>query len=372
MPSIPRYPASFSHLNPIAIASLIGLIILGTACATAMYPGPRRGDKETALFRPGKNTMVLRIDGRAVDGGSAARYEILPGRHEIVAVAEAVTNSETLKSEAINVCFLAKPMHVYKIRTFLERTELDDVVWKPIILDTDSDRDVKFECRENLDSSPAASADIAAAVAPAAPLVRRGHSRGERLAANPTPREPLPGTGFHLGLGLAFGGDKLATGTYTNGEQTSLTAGSGFFLSVGGTLTPIWYANTYGLGIGGSFGFKLDHIGASNGDVSFIRYPLDLWVQVLMRVSGTWHLAVAGGAHKEYGANLSGTGIAQGMQSDLQSPLGWSGEFGLQWSPSWYTAYAFFVRLTKVRYTNNLGSVDGTNVGLGVAFHFNL
>jgi len=371
MPSMPRYPASFSHLTPIAIASLIGF--LGTACTTAMYPGPRRGDKETALFRPGKNTMVLRIDGRAVDGGSAARYEILPGRHEIVAVAEAVTNGETLKSEAINVCFSAKPMHVYKIRTFLERTELDDVVWKPIILDTDSDRDVKSECRENPVSSPAAGAtDVSAAVAPAAPPVGRGHSMAGGLAANPTPQEPLPGTGFHLGLGLAFGGDKLATGTYTNGEQTSLTAGSGLFLSAGGTLTPIWYGNTYGLGIGGSFGLKFDHIGASNGDVSFIRYPLDLWVQLLMRVSGTWHLAVAGGPHKEYGANLSGTGIAQGMQADLQSPLGWTGEFGLHWSPSWYTAYAFFVRLTKVRYANNLGSVDGTNVGLGVAFHINL
>ena len=151
-----------------------------------------------------------------------------------------------------------------------------------------------------------------------------------------------------------------------------MTAGSGFFLSAGGTLTPLWFEKTYGLGIGGSFGFKFDHIGASNGDLSFIRYPLDLWLQVLMRASETWYLAVAGGAHKEYGANISGTGVAQGVQTDLQSPLGWMGEFGLHWAPSWHTAYAFFVRLTKVRYANDLGSADGTNVGFGAAFNFNL
>ena len=356
-------------MRPFVLAALTGLLTLGSACATLMYPGPKRGDHETAILLPGMNTTVLSVDGRDTPGGAVSRYEILAGKREILAIAVSDSGRIATTVAPASVCFSARPAHVYEIRASLVRTEIGDVLTKSVLVDVKSGEDAKEICS---DDPVAAHVAAEANAGPSTMAMPTTGTRTRPRVHNTDVREPPLATGLQLGFGLAFGGDRLATITYTNGRTEDMNAGDGASASLGGTFTPIWIAGSVGLGMGGSLGLKYASIGASDGGISFMRYPLDLWIQSLFRLSDTWYLKVAGGAHKDYGAHISGSGLAESIQADLQSPFGWMAEVGPYWLSSWHWALSISARLTSVRYTTELGAADGTNVSLEAAFHFNL
>jgi hypothetical protein len=332
-----------------AIGFLVTVAIVGPSCATVMYPGPRRSSEKIAVFRPGKNTTVLEIDGVAVEGGSMARYEILPGRHEIVGSAVDNQGHGNITADRLSVCFSAEPGHEYKLRSSFE-----DDNWRTVLLDVASDYNVRFECWEDVST--------------------RGPGTRANAKASPPPtvdpKVPKPGSGVHLGLGTASGGGGLPVGTRPSGGTETLQAGGALFLSIGTSLTPVWIADTLGIGAGASIGLKYSAMNATNGGVDFVRWPTDLWLQTLLRFSNKAFLTLAAGPHKELGANLSGSGVAAGLQSRFDSPWGWMADAGFYYAATWHTSCAFSLRYTKAHYVVGAGSVDASSVGMGVTFHF--
>ncbi|MGE5625037.1 MAG: hypothetical protein ACM3ZT_05765 [Bacillota bacterium] len=79
-------------------------------------------------------------------------------------------------------------------------------------------------------------------------------------------------TQLTVDTGLDFGGDKLVTVAFTDGSTKSLNAGDGVFGDVG----VLHNFGSSGWGLKGTIGVKYNAISASNGTISFIRFPLDV------------------------------------------------------------------------------------------------
>jgi hypothetical protein len=76
---------------------------------------------------------------------------------------------------------------------------------------------------------------------------------------------------FFLGGGLTFGGDKLATATYTNGGEIDIHAGSMVAMNGG-----IDFLVTPEFSLQANIGYHVDNASARNGDVRFERVPMEL------------------------------------------------------------------------------------------------
>ena len=383
------------------------------ACTTAMYAGVRRPSAEIAVISSGGGTTLASIDGTPVDGGSTASYEVLPGEHLVRMQGRASQfmgfYTRIYTSRLLTLCFAANPGHRYEV-TCQRRDG-----WYAEIIDSDTFQPVATGCPKMLaqlqqrreahrasrsaaseqgpadrpdpfEPSPASASQStsgpdapAAQAVPAAPAPPpRAPTLATPLASLMTdgqgavlPQAPRPGTGFHLALGLAGGGDNLVTAQFSNGDSGTLTAGGGVYLAMGATLTPLWIGNAVGLGLGGDIGWKYDSLSASNGSVDISRFPLDLWVQTLIALSDSWYLHVLAGPHKESGVNLSGSGVVTGG-ADFNSPWGWMAQAGFYTTTSWHVACAFGLRYTDVHYTFAGQTIDASNIGLDLTLHANL
>jgi hypothetical protein len=382
------------------------------ACTTTMYAGARRPSAEIAVISSGGGTTLASIDGTPVDGGSTASYEVLPGEHLVRMQGRASEfmglYTRVYTSRPLTLCFAANPGHRYQVSC--ERRD----GWYAEIIDSATFQPVATGCpkmlaqlqqrREALrasrsaaseqgpayqpdpfESSPASASQLASGPdapasqsVPAAPAPPpRAPTLAPPLASLMTdgqgavlPQAPRPGTGFHLALGLAGGGDNLVTAQFSNGDSGTLTAGGGVYLAVGATVTPLWIGNAVGLGLGGDIGWKYDSLSASNGSVDMSRFPLDLWVQTLIAFTDNWYLHVLAGPHKESGVNLSGSGVVTGG-ADFNSPWGWMAQGGFYTTTSWHVACAFGLRYTGVHYTFAGQTIDASNIGLDLTFHAN-
>lgn len=152
--------------------------------------------------------------------------------------------------------------------------------------------------------------------------------------------------------GLALGGDKLATVTFTNGDTKTLHAGDGLFASMGAQHN---FADT-DWAFRGTLGFKYNAISASNGTISFTRYPLDL----LAIYSHERHHIGFGLAYDMSG-RLDMDGF--GPNADFKNAAG----LVLQ-----YQYWMFGVRYTSIKYkvsncSGTCNSIDGSSL----AFLFN-
>jgi len=107
-------------------------------------------------------------------------------------------------------------------------------------------------------------------------------------------------------LGGSFGGDTLASGTYTNGQTFSIKAGDGLLLS-GGLSFPV----TDQLDLQASLGYHSTSTNANNGKIEFTRMPVELLA--FYNLEGKWRLG--GGARSATGAKLSTSGAAGSLGS---------------------------------------------------------
>ncbi len=383
------------------------------ACTTTMYAGARRPSAEIAVISSGGGTTLASIDGTPVDGGSTASYEVLPGEHLVRMQGHASEfmgfSTRIYTSRLISLCFSTNPGHRYRVscrrRDGWYAEVVDSATFRPVALGCPKMAAQLRQLRESLSASrsapskqspadqpdpfepsPASASQVASDPnAPASQSVSAAPSPPPRSPAPATtlaslmtdgqgavlPQAPRPGTGFHLALGFAGGGDNLVTAQFSNGDSGTLTAGGGVYLAIGATVTPLWIGNTVGLGLGGDIGWKYDSLSASNGSVDISRFPLDLWVQTLIALSDSWYLHVLAGPHKESGVNLSGSGVVTGG-ADFDSPWGWMAQGGFYTTTSWHLAFAFGVRYTGVHYTSAGQTIDASNISLDLTLHVNL
>ena len=163
---------------------------------------------------------------------------------------------------------------------------------------------------------------------------------------------------FVLGAGITFGGDKLATAYYDDGDEVDLRAGDTLALVAG-----VDYRIDQDFSLQGTVGYHVDRAGADNGDMRFERIPFELL--------GYYHvndkLRVGGGLRYVTGVRFRSSGagdIGDYKFKDTSSPVA-------------EIEYLFSPRMgLKLRYVNDEfkekgygGKVKGDHVGIFANFY---
>ncbi len=134
-----------------------------------------------------------------------------------------------------------------------------------------------FGCHDGECAESPVSATVAGA--PAAPAVAATYAPA--TSAQPRYQDPAPAGGafaarysnplrFAASLGGAFGGDSLATVTYSNNSSVNLDAGRGAQFSFG-----VDYRIDPQFAVLANAGYQVVVAAASNGNLRFQRYPLE-------------------------------------------------------------------------------------------------
>jgi len=126
------------------------------------------------------------------------------------------------------------------------------------------------------------------------------------------------------GLGISAGGDDLATAQYTNGHSQDIKAGSGVYFTVGAD-----YRLNQQFSVQGTFNFHVDDSTASNGNIKFQRFPIE--------VLGYYHLnndwRIGGGLRYVMDPKLSSSGVASGIDAKFDNTTSAVAEVEYFWTP---------------------------------------
>lgn len=166
--------------------------------------------------------------------------------------------------------------------------------------------------------------------------------------------------GWHpvIGGAVTFGGDTVATVTYTDGDSQDIKAGGVVHFYGGAELQSGAFA------LQTTVGYHVDSSNASNGTVKFSRVPLEML--------GLWSLndqvRVGGGLRKATSAKIRGTGAASGLGSHSLD-----GNVGLVLQAEYLFGdgkLATYVRYVSESYDLGNTSFSGDHLGLGLSYRF--
>lgn len=173
-------------------------------------------------------------------------------------------------------------------------------------------------------------------------------------SADPTATDANLGAHFVLTGGLTYGGDKIATIDYEDGDDANIRAGSLFLLGLGGDyrFSPNWELQL-------TVNYQFDQANAENGDASFHRLPVDLlgfYRQGSHRFGGgvTYHI------NPEFEADFDD--IDGDFDVDFDNALGLVVEYDYFFTDS----VSLGVRYTSIEYeaSDFNAEVDGSYFGL--------
>ena len=158
-------------------------------------------------------------------------------------------------------------------------------------------------------------------------------------------------------VGADFGGDELVTVTFTSGDTRTIHANDGLFL--GGGVSILNDARDLEAEI--SLSFKFDTISASNGDVTWSRWPLD--ALLFYRLPS---MRLGGGLTYHINPELKGSGAVGNIFDKFDDALG----IILQADYSISERHHIGVRYTSIEYKLNAPGLQGTakSNGLGLVF----
>ena len=186
----------------------------------------------------------------------------------------------------------------------------------------------------------------------------------ELLPGEALPRRPIWNVGFLLGF--AGGGDNLVTAALTDGSQANLAAGTG--VSVALSVARGLFGNArHALLLGVEGGVKGWNIGGddTNYNVELVRFPIVPHLRYVFGNSPGVRLLLSAGPQVEMRVQLSGSGVASGIDSRFDNALGGMAEVGAQLEgPGGGVTVS--LRYTRMQYRGPdlLGSVDASNVGV--------
>lgn len=177
---------------------------------------------------------------------------------------------------------------------------------------------------------------------------------------------------FFGGAGVAFGGDTLASGTYTDGTSYEVNAGQGIVLSVGAD-----YRVADKVTVQGSVGYQSGSTNAKNGDISFKRLPVELLV--FYDISN--QMRIGGGVRKANSAELTVSGAAAGSATPgtYDSSVGTvlEGQYFFSPAPAATAVrkaqWGLNLRYVSETYTPTNASASaksGNHLGLGVVMYY--
>lgn len=158
-------------------------------------------------------------------------------------------------------------------------------------------------------------------------------------------------------VGADFGGDELVTVTFTNGESRTIRANDGVFL--GGGVSILNDAKDVEAEI--SLSYKVDTINASNGTVTWSRWPID--ALLFYRLPS---MRLGGGLTYHLNPELTGSGVVGNVFDKFDNALG----FILQADYSVSERHHIGLRYTGIEYKLNVPGAQGTakSNGLGLVF----
>jgi hypothetical protein len=166
--------------------------------------------------------------------------------------------------------------------------------------------------------------------------------------------KPLPtGGGFLAQMDMEFGGDKILTVDFEDGDSQDIRAGQGLALDVGGWFRP---SETVPLEIAGTIGYKFVMTAAENADINLSRTVVKLnatyWFQ------NTWF--VTAGLTHHMSPQLDGDGFFEDIEFD--DATGFSAEVGWRW---------IALRYTNITYElPGFEDIDASSVGLTLTYRF--
>jgi hypothetical protein len=162
-----------------------------------------------------------------------------------------------------------------------------------------------------------------------------------------------------IGLGLTFGGEKLATVAFTNGTSQSITTGGLVHLFGGVEYKVDRFAAQASVGYHVS-----DTSAASNGSIKFVRYP----VEVLGFGYITDQFRLGGGLRKATGAKFTSSGVVAGAGNQR-----FTSSTGLVLQGDYFfgsSRASLYGRYVIEKFKANGSSTQGDHGGFGVAYRF--
>lgn len=151
--------------------------------------------------------------------------------------------------------------------------------------------------------------------------------------------------------GFDFGGDTLVTVVFQDGSRESIKANEGFY--IGGGIAYIF--PDYNLEAELSANWKYVGVTASNGDVTFTRFP----IEAMVFYPWSWG-RVGAGLTYHINPELSGSGVVTNINAEFDNALG--GVIQAEYRPS--DNLGFGLRYTALDYT--IGGVDVNASGIGL------
>jgi outer membrane protein W len=164
---------------------------------------------------------------------------------------------------------------------------------------------------------------------------------------------------FVLGGGFTFGGDKLATVAFTNGQDQDIRAGGLFAIHAGVDML----INDQ-MSVQATVGYHSDSSSGGNGSLRFARFPVELLGYVHLNPQ----VRVGGGVRLVNSPELNGSGVVSGLDVSFDNTVGGVIEGEYFFSPN------FGLKLRAVSETyrvKNTGfKVNGGHVGIYGNFYF--
>jgi opacity protein-like surface antigen len=164
---------------------------------------------------------------------------------------------------------------------------------------------------------------------------------------------------FVAGAGLTYGGERIVTARYTNGDAMDIDGGGSVALLVG-----LDYRVNPQFSVQGTIGYHVDNAAGTNGDIRFERVPFELL--------GYYHVndkvRVGGGLRYVTGTSLRTNGVADIGNYEFKDTTSPVAEIEYLYSPQ----LGFKLRYVndKFKFRDFDDTVRGDHVGALVNFYF--
>lgn len=159
--------------------------------------------------------------------------------------------------------------------------------------------------------------------------------------------------GFLAQMDLDFGGDDIATLSFTDGDTQDVKAGQGIGIGIGGWFRPV---ASVPFELQGALGYKVVFTAAENADIKMTRSTLQL--NGIYRFANDWYAGA--GFVQHMSPELDGDGFFEDVEFDDAN--GFNVEVGWRWVALHYT---------KMEYSSpGFEDVDASNVGIRFTYRF--
>jgi hypothetical protein len=187
----------------------------------------------------------------------------------------------------------------------------------------------------------------------AAALVAALTFGGQSAYAQRAPKPLATGGGFLAQMDMEFGGDKILTVDFEDGDSQDIRAGQGLALDVGGWFRP---SESMPIEISGTIGYKFVMTAADNADINLSRTVVKL--NATYWFDNTWF--VTAGLTHHMSPKLDGDGFFEDVTFD--DATGFSAEVGWRW---------IALRYTNITYElPGFEDTDASSVGLTLTYRF--